>query len=86
MLALPGWLLCLVLGILLTWFCRPGREISNEVREGLAFQEESFLLFDHLAREAQEAGYVDGDDDDQRPDHGGHDLLSEYPVPEKNEG
>lgn len=83
-LALPGWLLCLVPGIGLTWFCRPGRKISDEVHEGLKFQEESFFLFDRLAREAKEAGHFNEMEDDQLPDHGGHDLLSEVPVPEKN--
>jgi len=39
-----------------------------------------------LAREAQEAGYVDGGDDDQLPGHGDHDLLNKVPAPEKNEG
>jgi len=94
-LALPGWLLCLVPGIGLTWFCRPNREMSDEVREGLKFQEESFLLFDRLARDAKEAGYVDGGYDDRRPDHSGHDLINAdgdmHPpaaetTPEKNEG
>ncbi|MFQ5766322.1 MAG: hypothetical protein ACE5GT_15480 [Rhodospirillales bacterium] len=70
----PAWALLGVPGAFLTWFCRPHKEMSPHDREELEKQEESLFLFDRLAREAREAGYDPGEDD-QRPDHAGHGLI-----------
>lgn len=70
----PAWALLGVPGALLVWFCRPHKEMSPHDREDLEKQEESLFLYDRLAREAREAGYEPGEDD-QRPDHAGHGLI-----------
>ncbi len=73
-LRLPAWLLLGLPGGLLTWFLRPNKEMSPAEREDLKKQEESFELYDRLAREARESG-VDEAEDDQLPDHGSHDII-----------
>ena len=84
LLALPAWFLFALPGVLLIWYCRPHKEMSPAEREDLKKQEESFLLYEQLAREAREAGYTEGDD--QAPDHEGHDLIDSEgglnPLPE----
>ncbi len=86
-LALPAWFLFALPGVILVWFCRPNREMSEADRQDLAKQEESLLLYDQLAREAKEAGY--DDNDDRTPDHEGHVLIDSeggaYPDPEDAE-
>jgi len=86
LLALPAWFLFAAPGVLLTWYCRPHRKMTEAQREDLIKQEEQFNLFDQLAREAKEAGYTDGEDD-QLPDHSGHDLVDSeggiHPLDEK---
>lgn len=72
-LALPGWLLFGGPGAFLVWFCRPFKQMTEQELEDLKKQEESLLLFERLSREAEEAGYTDGDD--RLPDHSGHELL-----------
>ncbi len=72
-LALPGWLLFGGPGVFLVWFCRPFKQMTKQELEDLQKQEESLHLFERLSREAEEAGYTDGDD--QLPDHAGHELL-----------
>lgn len=74
LLTLPAWALIGVPGALLTWFSRPRKEMSAAEREDLEKQEESFRLYDRLAREAREAG-IDDSEDDQLPDHGSHDII-----------
>ncbi len=66
LLALPAWALFGVPGGLLTWYCRPHKEMTAEQEEDLRSQEETLLLFDKLVREAGEAGHG-GDEDDQAP-------------------
>ena len=84
LLALPGWFLFGLGGVFLIWYFRPHKEISQAEREDLKKQEESLLLYEHLAREAEEAGYTEGDD--QAPSHEGHDLIDSEgglnPLPE----
>ena len=64
LLALPTWLLFGGPGALLTWFFRPHKEITAELREDLQKQEESMLLFDKLAEDARAAGeYVQTEND-----------------------
>ena len=48
----PAWLLLGLPGVMLTWFLRPHRGLSEAEREDLRKQEESLLLYDRLAREA----------------------------------
>ena len=72
-LALPGWLLFGGPGSLLVWFCRPFKGMTEQELEDLQKQEESLLLYERLAREAEEAGHTDGDD--RLPDHAGHEFL-----------
>ncbi|NQU61913.1 MAG: hypothetical protein HQ512_12340 [Rhodospirillales bacterium] len=74
LLALPAWLLFAFPGVLLTWRCRPYRKMTAAQQEDLKRQEETFLLYDQLVREAKEAGYTDGEDD-QAPDHSSHDMI-----------
>ncbi len=74
LLALPAWLLFGLPGVLLTWFCRPHREITAEQREDLQKQEESLLLFDKLTEEARAAGFDDGEDD-RAPSHVGQGII-----------
>lgn len=74
LLAWPAWLLFGLPGGLLAWYSRPNKEMSAAEREDLAKQEESFRLYDQLAREARESG-IDEAEDDQLPDHGSHDVI-----------
>lgn len=74
LLALPAWLLFGLPGGLLAWYTRPNKEMSAAEREDLAKQEESFQLYDRLAREARESG-IDEAEDDQLPDHASHDVI-----------
>ena len=73
LLALPTWLLFGGPGALLTWFFRPHKEITAELREDLQKQEESMLLFDKLAEEARAAGF--DEDDDRASYHEGPDII-----------
>jgi hypothetical protein len=74
LLKLPAWLLLGLPGGLLAWFNRARKQMSEAERLDLQKQEESFQLYDRLAREAREAGYSDREDD-QLPDHASHDVI-----------
>ncbi len=74
LLSLPAWALFGVPGGLLTWFCRPHKEITAEQLEDFKKHEESLFLFDKLAEEAREAGH-DDDEDDLAPTHGGYESM-----------
>ena len=82
-LTLPAWLLFGLPGVLLAWYCRPGRVLSPEEEEDHRKHEESLFLLDELAKEAKRNGYIDNDDD-MAPDHSGHDTMDamhDFPVP-----
>jgi len=53
---------------------RPRKQMSEAELLDLQKQEESFQLYDRLAREARDAGFGDHEDD-QLPDHGSHDII-----------
>ena len=74
LLKLPAWLLLGFPGGLLAWFNRSNKQMSEAERLDLQKQEESFHLYDRLAREAREAGFGDHEDD-QLPDHASHDVI-----------
>jgi len=74
LLKLPAWLLIGLPGGLLAWFNRSKKQMSEAELLDLQKQEESFRLYDRLAREAREAGFGDHEDD-QLPDHASHDLI-----------
>lgn len=80
LLAFPGWLLFGLPGVLLAWFCRPGRHLTADEREDLKHRADSLFLYDELARAARDQAREDGYDpteDDSVPSHFGHDLLEE---------
>jgi hypothetical protein len=70
----PAWLLVGLPGGLLTWFLRPNRQLTELEREDLEKHEDALRLFDQLAREAEQAGYGE-DEDDRLPDHTSHGLI-----------
>ena len=70
-LAPPAWALFGVPGVVLAWFCRPNRKMTEEQLDEFRRQEEAVFLFDELAREAKEAGFG-GAEDDRLPDHSQH--------------
>lgn len=74
LLKLPAWLLIGLPGGLLAWLGRPRKQMSEAELLDLQKQEESFQLYDRLAREARDAGFGDHEDD-QLPDHGSHDII-----------
>jgi hypothetical protein len=73
-LALPAWLLLGLPGVLLAWYCRPGRVMTAEQREDYNKYVEGLFLYDTLAKEAKAEGHATGHDD-MAPDHYGHDAL-----------
>lgn len=88
LLALPAWALCGVPGVLLAWFCRPGRILTPEEEEDHRKHAEGLFLLDELAKEAKREGYFDDKDDDMSPDHNGHDAfeaMEDEPVPTDEE-
>ena len=74
LLSLPGWVLLGVPGGALTWLCRPNKKMTAEQRDELKKYEESLFLLDELSREASEAGYYNGEDD-QAPSHGHYENM-----------
>ena len=68
-LLLPAWLLLGVPGGLLTWFLRPHREISDEMREDLEHYRESLLIIETLSRDARNDETFNPDEDDNAPTH-----------------
>lgn len=79
-LLLPGWLLFGLPGVLLAWFCRPGRHLTESEKEDLRRRRDALFLYDELARDARRQAEEDGYDpgeDDSTPDHYSHDLLEE---------
>lgn len=68
-LTLPAWFLLGVPGGLLTWFLRPYREISDEMREDLEHYRESLLIIETLSRDAREDETFDPNEDDNAPVH-----------------
>jgi len=87
LLAVPAWALCGVPGVLLTWFCRPGRVLTPEEEDAHRKHAEGLFLLDELAKEARRLGYHDNDDD-MAPDHSGHDAfdaMEDIPVPTDEE-
>jgi len=68
-LLLPAWLLFGVPGGLMTWFLRPYREISDEMREDLEHYRESLLIIETLSRDARDDETYDPNEDDNAPVH-----------------
>ncbi len=68
-LQIPGWLLFGVPGIVLVWFFRPNRTMSDEVREEYERQKESLFVLDELSRHARNDEDYDASEDDQAPAH-----------------
>jgi len=86
-LAVPAWFLIGAPGVVLAWFCRPGRVMTRSERVDYQKHAESLFLYDELAKEAKAEGYAVGPDD-MSPDHGGHDTLDAAdlePVPTDDE-
>ncbi len=77
MLNIPGWLLAGAPGVFLTWYCRPNRIMSVEVREEYERQKESLFVIDQLSRNAREEEDYDPREDDQAPVHMLFDLEPE---------
>ena len=87
LLAVPAWFVFGVPGVLLSWFCRPGRRLSADEEEDHRKHAESLFLYDELVEEAKRDGYAD-EDDDMSPDHSGHDAMDameDIPVPTDEE-
>jgi len=74
LLKMPAWLLLGLPGGVLAWLNRSKKQMSEAERLDLQKQEESFALYDRLAREARDAGISDREDD-QLPDHAAHDVI-----------
>ncbi len=86
-LAFPAWFLLGLPGMLLAWFCRPSRVLSEREREDHRKYVETLFLYDELAKEAKAEGHATGPDD-MSPDHDGHDTLDEAdrtPIPTDEE-
>jgi len=78
LLMLPAWFIFGFPGVLLAWYCRPGRKITPEQEEEFRKQEISLKLYDELAAQAHiESGPEDAHVDDRKPDHSGHDALDD---------
>ena len=75
-LALPGWFLFGLPGVMLTWMSRPRGFADARARAEVRKYEEAMLFYDDLIREARNQG-MDRDGDDMSPDHSGHDTLDE---------
>ena len=74
-LAAPAWFLLGLPGVLLAWYCRPGRILTVEEEEDHRKHAEGLFLLDELAKEAKRNGYQDNDDD-MAPYHSGHDTMA----------
>lgn len=68
----PAWLLLGIPGGLLTWFLRPHREISDEMREDLEHYRESLLIIETLSKDAR-------DDEEMRDAYRDGGLEANYP-------
>lgn len=78
LLSLPGWALLGIPGLILTWTCRPNRQLSPAAEEELREHEASLFLYDELAREARKWARDEGDNpniDDRLPSHDMIDLM-----------
>lgn len=78
LLALPGWALLGIPGLILAWTCRPNRVLSPAAEEELREHEASLFLYDELAREARKWARDEGDNpnlDDRLPSHDMLDLM-----------
>mgnify|MGYP003970654195 CR=1 FL=1 len=68
-LQIPAWLLAGVPGGVLTWYCRPNRIMSPEVREEYERQRESLFVIDELSDQAMLDENYDPHEDDRAPSH-----------------
>ncbi|MBC8239834.1 MAG: hypothetical protein H8E30_05080 [Alphaproteobacteria bacterium] len=68
-LQIPGWLLFGLPGTAMTWFFRPNRVMSDDVREEYERQKESLFVLDELSRQARRDEDYDATEDDQAPVH-----------------
>ena len=87
LLSFPAWFLLGLPGLLLAWFCRPGRVLTPSEQEEHRKHAEALFLYDELAKESKAEGHATGPDD-MSPDHDGHDALDEAeraPVPSDDE-
>ncbi|MEK9673195.1 MAG: hypothetical protein VW268_11945 [Rhodospirillaceae bacterium] len=75
LLEIPAWMLTGIPGALMTWFCRPVRQMTPDEEQDMREREESFFLYDALAEQAIADGHGHGDD--MAPDHGFQQLLEE---------
>lgn len=73
----PGWFVLGLPGCLLTWYCRPNRVMSPEVREEYERQRESLFVIDELSRNARLDESYDPNEDDRAPVHSLFDLEHE---------
>ena len=75
----PAWGLTGVPGGLLTWFCRPRRQLTADEEQDLREREDSLFLYDELAEQAKLDGY-DDDSDDMAPSHESQHFLDEAGI------
>jgi hypothetical protein len=73
-LTLPAWVLFGLPGLLITWYCRPGRVMTPSELQEHREHIEALMLYDELTEESKRAGYTD-DSDDLMPDHEGFEVF-----------
>ena len=74
LLTMPAWLLLGGPGFLCVVVFRPRRPDEEKRLEEARKQEEQFLLYDELAKQASIQGF-DQEGDDMRPQHSGHEIF-----------